>query len=500
MPWSKVSDAPANIRKLNGTALTLSQVNSIARVADSIPKEGGKKPWAIAIAQFKKSHIVSGGKWTKKGSSGEEKEFFIQALKDELLLSLNDGDAATIVEKNDSGRYNITTVSTAAVKDREDETFTVEAMDYDIAAAKKDGNYPEYRVFHSKHLGIGRVYKMMRVGIFAIDQGESYDDPFSLSVCEKMLANNNGKWRVSRGFKVLELNGGCPKCNSLLSISTKHMLSGYRCPSCDSVHLRFKGVLEGIRFTKARTFDVTVTDVPAVPYTGAYAWRKDDDNSVDGGTSMTKKELKKRLLEAGIPEDAITERLKEVTDEQLAQLDDIPMAEILKEFEDEDPEGDPEGEVVVEFTDMITAFKEAVRSEIEEALNGFQVEVEGFDVEAFKQASPDFTELKEILGDLQDKVDQLTLKDESRLKDMLRNTSRNGKVRILRMKEEEEDEDDEEEEEDVESLAEKLGMKKETLDWIQKAGPQETKENDQIVDASGTVYPNLTSAVRGTDE
>jgi hypothetical protein len=487
---------------LNGTALTLSQVNSIARVADSIPKEGGKKPWAIAIAQFKKSHTVSGGKWVKGGSS--EKEFFIQSLKDELLLSLNDGDAATIVEKNDSGRYNITTISTAAVKDREDETFTVEAMDYDIAAAKEDGNYPEYRVFHSKHLGIGRVYKMTRVGIFAIDQGESYDDPFSLSVCEKMLANNNGKWRVSRGFKVLELSGGCPNCNSLLSISTKHMLSGYRCPTCDSVHLRFKGVLDGIRFTKARTFDVTVTDVPAVPYTGAYAWRKDDDNSVDGGLSMTKKELKERLLEAGIPEDAINKRLKEVTDKQLEQLGDIPMAEILKEFEDEDPEGD-EGDdvddgVVVEFAEMITAFKEVVRSEIEEALNGFQVEVEGFDAEAFKQDPQNFTELKEMLEDLQDKVDQLTLKDESRLKDMLRSTSRNGKVRILRMKEEDDDEDDEEDEEDIESLAEKLGMKKETLDWIQKAGPQVTKESDQIIDASGTVYPTLTAAIRGTED
>ena len=217
---------------------------------------------------------------------------------------------------------------------------------------------------------------------------------------------------------------------------------------------------------------------------------------------MTKKELKKRLLEAGIPEDAINKRLKEVTDKQLEQLGDIPMAEILKEFEDDpedDPKGDLEGEgVVVEFADMITAFKEAVRSEIEEALNGFQVEVEGFDVEAFKQDSGDYAELKELLVDLQDKVDQLTLKDESRLKDMLRNTSRNGKVRILRMKEEEEDED--EEEEDEESLAEKLGLKKETIAWIQKAGPQATEESDQIVDASGAVYKNLTSAVRGPQE
>ena len=63
-----------------------------------------------------------------------------------------------------------------------------------------------------------------------------------------------------------------------------------------------------------------------------------------------------------------------------------------------------------------------------------------------------------------------------------------------------EEEEEEEEEEDLESLAERVGMKKETLDWIQKAGPQVTKESDQIVDASGAVYPTLTAAVLGTED
>ena len=497
MPWSTISAAPANIRKLNGVALTLAQVNSIARMADSIPEGEGKKPWAIAIAHFKKTHTVSGESWTGKGKA-EAKELFIQALKEDLL-SLNDGDAATIVEKNSRGTYNITTVSTAALEDREGETFTTKAMDYDIAEAQKNGDYPEFRVFHSKHLGIGKVHKMMRVGIFAIDSGESYDDPFSLAVCEKMLVNNDGRWRVSRGFKVHGLSGTCPECSSVLSISTKHMLGGFRCPGCDTVHLRFKGVLDGIQFTEARTFDVTVTDVPAVPYTGAFAWRKDDDG-VNGDISMNKKELKERLLEAGVPEDAINERLKEVTDDQLAQLGDIPMAEILKEFEDDpdpDPDPDPGEGVVVEFDDMLSAFKEAVRSEIEEALNGFQVEIEGLELEELKQKPLDLSEIKEQISDLTGKVDNLLEKEETRLKNILKETPRNGKVRILRMKEEDDDDEEEEEEdEDKSELAEKLGIKKETLDWIAGLGPTVEKEHE-IVDASGETFDNMTQMVHG---
>lgn len=493
MPYSKVSDAPANIRKLNGARLSLSQVNSIAYAADSIT--GVDKPWAVAIAQFKKGHTVQGSKWVKKSSNQEKKEleeFFIEALKHDLL-SLNDGEATAIVEKNDAGTYNITTISTAAVKDREDETFTVEAMDYDIAEAAKDGDYPEFRVFHSKHLGFGKVQKMMRVGIFAIDTGVSYDDPFSLAVCEKMLVNNDGKWRVSRGFRVKELNGACPNCENVLSISTKHMLSGFRCPGCDSVHLRFKGILDGIQFTKARTFDVTVTDVPAVPMTGAFAWRR--ENGVKGDT-MTKKELKKRLLEAKISEKDIDARLKELNDDQLAQLGDIPMAEILKEFSSDDPEGNQD-ELVVGFDEMVSAFKEVVRVEIEEALDGFQVEVNGLELEELKQDTKPFDELKELVEGLSEKVDQLVVKDESRLKDVLNGTSRNGKLRILRMKEEHTEDDDEEDEEDEEELAKKLGVSKETLNWIKRAGPQAAPTGDEIVDSSGNVFGNMTEMIQG---
>jgi len=429
------------------------------------------------------------------------KEQFIQTLQRDLLLSLNDGEAATIIEKNARGRYDIMTVSTAAIEDREGETFTVEAIDYDIAEAERTGEYPEIRAFHSKQLGIGQIHKMMRVGIFAVDFGESYDDPFSLSVCKKMLADNDGKWRVSRGFRVLELSGACPECESVLSISTKHMLSGFRCPSCETVHLRFKGALGGIRFMKARTFDVTITDVPAVPWTGAFAWRKEDNSVVEGDLSMTKKELKERLMKAGIPEDAVDTRLKEISDADLLNLGDmtdIPNAEILKEW-NSDPATDPQEGTVVEFDDMVDAFKQVVRKEIEEALNGFQVEIDGIEFPEYKQDTTGITAIKEAILDLNVKVDALMEKDEARLKDMLSTTSRSSKLRILRMKEKEiEDDEDEEDEEDEdkEDMEKEFGLAAGTLDWI-KGFDSKKKSPETIVDSTGQEFGSLTAMVHG---
>lgn len=81
-PYSKVSDAPANIRKLDGASLTLAQVNYIARVADGIgEQEGIESPWAVAIAQFKKGHKKEGDKWVKKKKELDAKN---RDLQDEL--------------------------------------------------------------------------------------------------------------------------------------------------------------------------------------------------------------------------------------------------------------------------------------------------------------------------------------------------------------------------------------------------------------------------------
>lgn len=68
MPYSSLAGANPAIRGIK-PPVTLSQANSIASQADAIPKDDVKSPWAVAIASFKKSHRVEGGRWVKKSKS-----------------------------------------------------------------------------------------------------------------------------------------------------------------------------------------------------------------------------------------------------------------------------------------------------------------------------------------------------------------------------------------------------------------------------------------------
>ncbi len=65
MPYSSLSDAPASWKKLDGVALTLSQVNWIAKIYDALVAKGLEKGVAAgtAIIKFKKTHKVVDGKW-----------------------------------------------------------------------------------------------------------------------------------------------------------------------------------------------------------------------------------------------------------------------------------------------------------------------------------------------------------------------------------------------------------------------------------------------------
>jgi len=71
MPYSSVAAAKAGNfnTTLNGVALTLAQINSIAAAYDAIKAKGGaEEPMAVAVAQFKASHKKVGDKWVLKES------------------------------------------------------------------------------------------------------------------------------------------------------------------------------------------------------------------------------------------------------------------------------------------------------------------------------------------------------------------------------------------------------------------------------------------------
>lgn len=88
MPYSKLKDAPANIRKLNDVALTLAQVNLVAEWADAMEEaeDGPESPWAAAIAQFKKLYQVKGDGWVKREKAAATETGEVQGLAKATVL------------------------------------------------------------------------------------------------------------------------------------------------------------------------------------------------------------------------------------------------------------------------------------------------------------------------------------------------------------------------------------------------------------------------------
>jgi hypothetical protein len=68
-PYKKISEAPENIKKLDGVSLTLRQLNEISAQADAI---GGENAWPTAIKSWKSRHEVVDNKWVKKEKKVKE--------------------------------------------------------------------------------------------------------------------------------------------------------------------------------------------------------------------------------------------------------------------------------------------------------------------------------------------------------------------------------------------------------------------------------------------
>ena len=422
MPYTNIADA--KIKKLDNTPLSLQQINSIARMADAI---GGDIGWATAIAHFKKIHTIKDGVWIKNEKPDEE--------------------STLAVSKEDDGRYKIISVSTSAIADLEDEIFTTKAIDYDAKMAESTDEYPEYRLFHKKHLGIGKVEKMYRIGIFAIEEGKSYSDTFSKQICEKMLNDNPGKWRTSRGFYVIEVAGTCPNCESGLVIGQKHMKIGFKCPTCNSYHSTYKRVLKDIRYIKTKTFDITITDIPCNPLTGVAAIK--DDKILMEYNEMTKKQLKEKLLTAGLTEEVVEAKLSSLTEEQLKEYDGIPEATLLKEFQEDDQAEsgeDVEGEVLVfdeatikQISDTVIAgiaekIDVAIETKLKEVLSTIELEISGdADANAFKELS-EFKQLVEDIADVKKSVAELVKSDAIKVAETITDMPKNGKLRVMMTK------------------------------------------------------------------
>lgn len=107
-PYKSIDKAPENMKKLDGVALTLGQINEIANVADAIGVNKEKNGYAIAKSQFKKGHHVEKGHWVKNKSEKKE-EYSVRILKTkeiadaEIKFSLNSSQITEILNNSLSG-------------------------------------------------------------------------------------------------------------------------------------------------------------------------------------------------------------------------------------------------------------------------------------------------------------------------------------------------------------------------------------------------------------
>lgn len=222
---------------------------------------------------------------------------------------------------------------------------------------------------------------------------------------------------------------------------------------------------------------------------------------------MNKSLLRKRLVKAGLSEEVIDERLKSISDETLKSFDGIPDAEILKQFNDEDPEEDQdevEDDVEEEDDDddaaskelkdkeqvfvldpaVLKEFAKIANSEAEKVLTnlleGATLETESSD-EVTKEVEA-ITELKEQVEALTDAVNSLLDKDEERLKELYADAPRGSALRISRFKQ---------------AVKKPAKVTADDVDE-EEASPIKRKKEAGIMGADGKVSANMTEFVIGT--
>jgi hypothetical protein len=175
-----------------------------------------------------------------------------------------------------------------------------------------------------------------------------------------------------------------------------------------------------------------------MPWSGVGAVKESTNLEVK---EMNKTVLKQKLLDAGLTEEAIDSRLKDVSEEKLKEFDGIPDAVLLKDLgveEVPDEEGtkdegtaDDEQTFVLDET-VLKEFAKIVDDKLTERLDGLTLDL-GDPELSFKEL-PEFVQLQKDITELKEMLTKLTTADEERLKELNAETPRNGHLRVMRFK------------------------------------------------------------------
>jgi hypothetical protein len=321
-------------------------------------------------------------------------------------------------KEGDQNRW--VSISTVDETDADGESFGTEAMDYAIRWAKEADDYPELRLIHVRGAKIGKCDKMNRYGRYAVDEGYYFDSPLAK---EALAAVTRGDMpHTSRGFQVVEATGTCP-CGARLRVAPFALKVGYQCPSCDQLYTG--KALSGIRFTKARVFDISITDRPAVRSTAIANF------TIVKEQAMSREEIKKRLVAANFKEEVVDAWLEGLSEDDLSRMKEETLVASFKEAvqsasKEEEPfteskmdseEGD-EYPMVAMKGGMVTCTKCGTKMRIRAGQSDTTKDIEiDFDplIEAIKEAMPKFegveveiTGIEEQFKSIESKLEALT--------------------------------------------------------------------------------------------
>lgn len=203
--YSSLEDAPANLKKMDGVALTLEQINGIVKQAEGIPEGEVESVWAVAKGNFKNTHVVEDGRWVKRKKKAKKAvDPVLKALGD-LIEDIPDvpGDIpegvvwSTVFKDAKSDQWCWAGITSTAAWDLQEEFVSEDAMDWAIKFASVVGPGP-LRYRHIPGLDGGVCTKQVRVGGFLFERGTFDDTPIGQAM--KELMSSDPRWKLSPGM------------------------------------------------------------------------------------------------------------------------------------------------------------------------------------------------------------------------------------------------------------------------------------------------------------
>ena len=134
-PYKRIEDINPALKGIK-PPITLGQANSIARQADAIGTDKDKNGWAIAISNFKKTHVVKDGKWVKKENMSMKKELTEDnALeKEELNMMEEENKEEMAEEKEEEKKEEMAEEKEEEEKEEDESVFSAYEFDADFLA------------------------------------------------------------------------------------------------------------------------------------------------------------------------------------------------------------------------------------------------------------------------------------------------------------------------------------------------------------------------------